>query len=171
MFIFFHFLAASLFWATTTYFFVSRFLTPGRRIPGLPNRTRRRPQGLFSPPPSAGANSGVEVLEFGYSFDVGVRAFFPVFVLLFVAQLILMPVLGRHNPVSTFFGNTLYLTAHCYWTVIVFLGYNSLHFLHNTEILLAPLLAWVALWLTMTIGGVNMAAHAEDWLFLWVKTA
>ena len=179
MFIFFHFLGSSLLWAAVTYFLVARFLVAGRRIPGLPggsSRPRRRPgQGLFSPPPMSaggsgpGGGGGGEVLEFGYSFDVQIRAFFPAYVFLFVLQFILMPVLARQNPVSTFFANTIYLAAHCYWTVIVFLGYNSLHFLHHTELLLAPLVVWFTLFLIATISGSNLAAHAGDWLFLGVK--
>ncbi len=176
MFIFVHFLGASLFYATVAYFLVGRFLTSNRSVPGLlPSRMRRRQQGLFAPPPPARAAtaanglSGSESLEFGYSFDVGIRAFFPVYVLLFVVQFLFMPALAHPNLLSTFFANTLYLAAHVYWTVIIFLGYNSLHFLHHTEWLLTPLVAWVVLWLVATVSGFNMAMHAGDWLFLGAK--
>jgi UNC-50 family len=175
MFIFVHFLGISLFYATLAYLLVSRLLGPNSRIPGLlpSSRTRRRRQGLFSPAPSTAsgpaAGGAEEVLEFGYCFDVGIRAFFPVYVLLYVIQFILMPALARHNPVSTFFANTLYLVAHTYWTVIIFLGYNVLPFLHHTEWLLTPLVAWVVLWVFATVGGWNMAEHAGKWLFWGVK--
>lgn len=173
MFIFVHFLGASLFYATLAYFLVGRFLTYGRGVPSLfPGRRRRRQQGLFSPPPpnSAGAPAGGgEVLEFGYCFDVGIRAFFPVYILLYVVQFILMPLLARHNPISTFFANTLYLVAHSYWTVIIYLGYTSLHFLHHTELLLTPLVAWAVGWLVATLTGWNLAEHVGDWMFWGVK--
>jgi UNC-50 family len=175
-FIFVHFLAGSLFYATLAYFLVGRFLTSGRSIPGLPNRTRRRQQGLFAPAPapprpsggigpSSSSGGSGEVLEFGYCFDVGIRAFFPVYVLLFVVQFLLMPLLERQNPVSGFFANTLYLVALSYWTVIIFLGYNSLHFLHHTELLLAPLVVWVVLWLVAVLSGWNQARHVREWMF------
>ena len=185
-FIFVHFLGGSLVYAALAYLLVGRFLhTSGRGIPGLPNRTRRRrQQGLFAPPPtsrpsggrgapfssssSSSAGDSGEVLEFGYCFDVGIRAFFPVYVLLFVVQFLLMPLLERHNPVSGFFANTLHLVALSYWTVIIFLGYNSLHFLHHTELLLAPLVGWVVLWLVAMLTGWNQAEHVRDWLLLGV---
>jgi UNC-50 family len=183
MFIFVHFLGASLFYATLAYFLVGRFLTSDRSIPGLPGgrRRRRRPgrrqQGLFAPPTTgtgdgsgaAGGPAAGDMLEFGYCFDVAIRAFFPVYVLLYVVQYILMPLLARHNPASNFLANTLYVIAHSYWTVIIFLGYNSLHFLHHTELLLTPLVAWVVIWLVATLSGWNMAEHVGDWMFWGVK--
>jgi UNC-50 family len=168
MFIFVHFLGASLFYAALAYFLVGRFLTSSRGAPGLLPSRRRRQQGLFAPPPNT-AGGGGEVLEFGYCFDVGIRAFFPVYVCLYVVQFILMPLLAHHNPVSRFFANTLYLVAHGYWTVIIFLGYNSLHFLHHTEWLLTPLVAWVVLWLVAMLSGWNMAEHVGEWMFWGVK--
>lgn len=109
-----------------------------------------------------------ETLEFGYCFDVTIRAFFPVYVLLYVVQFLLLPLLARHNAVSNIFANTLYLAALCYWTVISFLGYNTLPFLHNTEVLLLLLVVWLISWLIATLVGWNMAEHVADWLFLAV---
>lgn len=80
-----------------------------------------------------------------------------------------MPLLARHNFVSTFFGNTLYLAAFGYWTVITFLGYNALHFLHHTELLLSPIALWAAIWLICTVTGVNLPSHGAVWLFLGVQ--
>jgi hypothetical protein len=48
-------------------------------------------------------------VEWAYSFDVHVNSFFPLFVDLYLAQLVLSPVLTRSNWVCLFFGNTLYL--------------------------------------------------------------
>lgn len=112
LFVFVHFLAISLLVATAAYFFVGRLLGPG--IAGLPGR--RRQHGLFTQ-----VGDG-EQLEFGYCFDVGglsqerpfeksgvstnfltrklfgglqvaIRAFFPVWVLLYVVQFILGPLI------------------------------------------------------------------------------
>jgi hypothetical protein len=80
VFIFGHFLGPSLLVATASYLLVGRLLGPsvlGRR------------RGLFS------AEGGGEQLEFGYCFDVAIRAFFPVWVFLYVVQFILMPVVVR----------------------------------------------------------------------------
>lgn len=46
-----------------------------------------------------------------YAFDVHANSFFPLFLQLYVAQLLLAPVVTRSNWVCLFFGNTLYLSA------------------------------------------------------------
>ncbi len=138
LFVFVHFLLVSLLVATAAFFLVGRLLGPG--IQGLPGR--RRQAGLFRRP----ADGEGDVLEFGYCFDVSVvvafprrgvcsvngyleqvaiRAFFPVWVLLYVIQFILWPLISRDYWISLFLGNTLYMVALGYYTVICFLGYNG----------------------------------------------
>jgi hypothetical protein len=117
-FVFGHFLLSSLLIATAAYFLVGRLLGPG--VPGLPSWGGNRRRGLFGPPPGEG-----ERLEFGYCFDVAIRAYFPVWVFLYVVQFLLMPVVAKGYWVSLFLGNTLYLLAFEYYTVITFLGYNG----------------------------------------------
>ena len=121
-----HFLLAGLAVATVMYFLVGRLLGPG--VAGLPTflgRGRRR--GLVA---QAGGE-GAEQLEFGYCFDVAIRAFFPVWVFLYVVQFVLMPVIAKEYWLSLFLGNTLYLLAFGYYTVITFLGYNGRSFVHS----------------------------------------
>jgi hypothetical protein len=117
VFVFGHFLMGSLCVATVSYFLVGRALGPG--VPGLPSWGRRQ-RGLFGNPPGEG-----EQVEFGYCFDVAIRAFFPVWVFLYVVQFLLMTVIAKEYWISLFFGNTLYLLAFGYYTVITFLGYNG----------------------------------------------
>ncbi|CAD6577195.1 MAG: hypothetical protein ASARMPREDX12_008257 [Alectoria sarmentosa] len=148
LFVFVHFLAVSLLVATAAFFLVGRLLGPG--IAGLPGR--RRQQGLFTQ-----AGEG-EQLEFGYCFDVAIRAFFPVWVCLYVMQFILWPLIARDNWVSMFFGNTLYLVALGYYTIVCFLGYNALPFLHHTELLLSPCFVYAILWFA-SLFGFNIAKH------------
>ncbi|KIW28639.1 uncharacterized protein PV07_08283 [Cladophialophora immunda] len=162
MFVVVHFLAGSLLVSTLAYYLVGRLLGPG--IAGLPGR--RRQQGLFGPP---GGSRRAEVLEFGYCFDVSIRAFFPPYVLLYIVQYILMPVINHQNHASTFFANLLYLAAGIYWSLITFLGYNALHFLHHTQLLLSPMLAWIVIWLVCTILNINLATLGTRWLFAGVK--
>lgn len=108
LFVFAHFLVVSLLVATAAFFLVGRLLGPG--IAGLPGR--RRQHGLFTQ-----VGEG-EQLEFGYCFDVSgwgshgfgetgklteravqvaIRAFFPVWVWLYVMQFILWPLIARDN--------------------------------------------------------------------------
>jgi hypothetical protein len=167
MFVVVHFLAGSLFVSTLAYYLVGRLLGPG--IAGLPGR--RRQQGLFGPPGGdSRGGGGAEVLEFGYCFDVSIRAFFPPYVLLYIFQYILMPIINHQNRASTFFANLLYLGAGLYWSMIIFLGYNALHFLHHTQLLLSPMVAWIVIWLVCTILGINLSTVGSRWLFLGVKS-
>jgi hypothetical protein len=83
-FIFVHFIGSSLLIATISYFVIGRLLRPG--VPGLPGRRR---QGLFT------QLGDEEQLEFGYCFDVSIRAFFPVWFFLYVVQFLLMPLIAK----------------------------------------------------------------------------
>ncbi|KAF2155377.1 UNC-50 [Myriangium duriaei CBS 260.36] len=159
-FVFGHFLAASLLISTAMYFLVGKFLGPG--VPGLPGRSRRA--GLFGPPSGAPG----EQLEFGYCFDVSIRAFFPVWVFLYVVQFLLMPVISRDYWVSEFFGNLLYLVAFGYYFVITFLGYNALPFLHHTELLLSPIVV-AGLLFIISLFGFNLPKHLAPVLWAGVQ--
>ncbi|GAA5920714.1 hypothetical protein JCM6882_007270, partial [Rhodosporidiobolus microsporus] len=50
-------------------------------------------------------------VEWPYAFDIHANAFFPFFLQLYVAQLVLAPVVTRSNWISLWVGNTLYLAA------------------------------------------------------------
>jgi hypothetical protein len=123
MFVVLHLLVSSLAVATVMFVLVGRVLGSGV-VASLPTflTGRRRQRGLFG---QAGGEAGAEQLEFGYCFDVAIRAFFPVWVFLYVVQFVLMPVIARQYWASLFVGNSLYLLAGGYYTVITFLGYNG----------------------------------------------
>ncbi|KAF2769105.1 UNC-50 [Teratosphaeria nubilosa] len=124
-----HFLGTSLLVSTLMYFLVGRVLG-------------KRRQGLFGPP-----SSDEEGLEFGYCFDVSIRAFLPIWTFLYVLQFLLMPLIAQDYWVSNFFGNTMYLAALSYYFIITFLGYNALPFLSRTEVLLTPIPVLIIIWL------------------------
>ncbi|KAL3458512.1 UNC-50 [Aspergillus heterothallicus] len=163
LFIFLHFLGSSLLVSTIGYFVVGRLFGPNgaaASITGLRIRGRRRgaAQGLFTQPGEK------DQLEFGYCFDVSNRAFFPLYLHLYVVQFLLLPLLTRSpsNFLATFLGNTLYLSALTYYTYITFLGYNALPFLHNTELLLLPILVFAILWLVSLIAGWGIVMHGRS---------
>ncbi|CAL5866600.1 uncharacterized protein PFLUO_LOCUS809 [Penicillium psychrofluorescens] len=168
-FIFIHFIGSSLLISTIGYFVIGRLFGPDGAATSLAglrgSRGRRRgaAQGLFAQPGEK------EQLEFGYCFDVSNRAFFPLYLHLYVVQFLLLPLLTRSpsNFLATFLGNTLYLSALIYYTYITFLGYNALPFLHNTELLLAPILIFAVLWLVSLIAGWGVVAqgHSVEGLF------
>ncbi|KAE9967395.1 hypothetical protein BLS_006401 [Venturia inaequalis] len=148
VFVFGHFIGSSLVISVIAYFLVGRLLGPG--VKGLPGR--RRQQGLFVQPGEE------EQLEFGYCFDVAIRAFFPVWVFLYVVQFLLMPVVAKEYWLSLLLGNSLYLLAFGYYTIITFLGYNALPFLAHTELLLFPTGVLTILWFA-SLFGFNMSRH------------
>ena len=108
-------------------------------------------------------------VEWLYAFDVHCNAFFPLFILLFVLQFFLSPMLLMESgktitPVESsgamnnkfgetqgaavihkegflpvFFSNVLYLFAGTYYHYLTFLGYNALPFLEKTEYFLYPI--------------------------------
>nr|OQN99881.1 hypothetical protein B0A51_17573 [Rachicladosporium sp. CCFEE 5018] len=134
-FAFVHFLGISLLVSTLMYFLVGRVLG-------------KRRQGLFGPPgPNTPGSRGEEALEFGYCFDVAIRAFVPVWLFLYVLQFLFMPLIARDYWVSNLCGNTMYLLALSYYFVITFLGYNALPTLSKTEVLLAPIPVLAIIWL------------------------
>ncbi|KAL8657197.1 MAG: hypothetical protein Q9226_002156 [Calogaya cf. arnoldii] len=160
MFIFVHFLLSSLVIATLAYLLIGRLLGPGGK--GLPPRMRRR--GLFGEE-GGGRDGEAEDLEFGYCFDVAIRAFFPVWICLYVGQFVLWYLIRGDHWISLFLGNTLYLVAFSYYVVIFFLGYNALPFLQHTELLLSPIVLYAVLW-AASLFGFNIPKHIAPWMTL-----
>ncbi|KAJ5772073.1 hypothetical protein N7520_002602 [Penicillium odoratum] len=164
LFIFFHFIGSSLLVSTIGYFIIGRLFGPNGAAASLAgfrgSRGRRRgaAQGLFVQPGEK------DQLEFGYCFDVSNRAFFPLYLHLYVVQFLLLPLLTRSpsNFLATFLGNTLYLSALIYYTYITFLGYNALPFLHNTELLLIPILVFAIMWLISLIAGWGVVMQGRS---------
>ncbi|KAL2705610.1 hypothetical protein AAEP93_000860 [Penicillium crustosum] len=169
LFVFVHFIGSSLLVSTIGYFIIGRLFGPNGAAASLAglrgSRGRRRgaAQGLFTQPGEK------EQLEFGYCFDVSNRAFFPLYLHLYVVQFLLLPLLTRSPSdfLATFLGNSLYLSALIYYTYITFLGYNALPFLHNTELLLVPILIFAVMWLVSLIAGwgIVMQGHSVKGLF------
>jgi len=111
---------------------------------------------LLSPPShSAPSDSAV---EWAYAFDVHTNAFFPLYLTLYLAQLILVPVVLKSNWICLFVSNTLYLAAFAQYIYGVYLGLNALPFLVRTELLLAPLLPLFTGYIVSLLG-FNIAKH------------
>ncbi|KAF1920315.1 UNC-50 [Ampelomyces quisqualis] len=147
--IFLHFLLLSLVTATLFYFLVGKLLGPG----GSSLLPRRR--GLYN---LNEEGVGKEELEFGYCWDVAIRAYVPVWVFVYVVLFVCMPLVGTKHWPSTLLSNSLYLIAFNYYFIITFLAYNALPFLHHTELLLAPIAVTTILWFA-SLFGFNMARH------------
>ncbi|KAJ6153809.1 hypothetical protein N7470_006768, partial [Penicillium chermesinum] len=172
LFVFLHFIGSSLVVSAIGYFVIGRLFGPNGAAASLTglrgSRGRRRgaAQGLFVQPGEK------DQLEFGYCFDkltwlsnwLGLEPrFLPSVPPPLCGAIYPSPPLTRNpsNFLATFLGNTLYLSALIYYTYITFLGYNALPFLHNTELLLVPILVFAVLWVISLIAGWG-GGHARS---------
>jgi len=86
-----------------------------------------------------GGEQHKEKVEFGYSFDVHLNAFFPLLIILHLVQLLYF-VFPDHSFIGRFFGNTIWLIALLYYFYITFLGYSALPFMRGTVMILFPVI-------------------------------
>ncbi|KAK9830011.1 hypothetical protein WJX72_009176 [[Myrmecia] bisecta] len=77
-------------------------------------------------------------VEWMYAFDVHCNSYFPLFILLYVVQFLLSPLLLWRSFVSAVLSNALYAIALAYYHYLNFLGYSALPFLEHTEVFLWP---------------------------------
>ncbi|KAH9453041.1 hypothetical protein MJO28_008032 [Puccinia striiformis f. sp. tritici] len=103
-------------------------------------------------------------VEWQYAFDIHTNSFFPLFINLYILQLVLAPLILRHNWVSLWIGNSLYLIAVTQYSYVTYLGYNSLPFLIKSEILLIPILIYTSLYF-ISLLGFNLASHFLNFYF------
>ncbi|KAF0298022.1 Protein unc-50 [Amphibalanus amphitrite] len=97
-------------------------------------------------------------VEWGFSFDVHMNAFFPALVILHVVQILLYNVvLHSDNFASHLLGNMLWTVALGYYFYITFLGYSALPFLKNTRVFLYPLTLLALSFVAVTASGVNLS--------------
>ncbi|GAA5885865.1 hypothetical protein JCM5296_000170 [Sporobolomyces johnsonii] len=103
-------------------------------------------------------------VEWPYAFDVHANSFFPLFLQLYVAQLLLAPVVTKSNWVCLWVGNTLYLSAFTHYAYVTYLGYNALPFLIRSELLLFPV-ALLFVFYVVSLLGFNVSHVVLEALF------
>ncbi|KAI9568003.1 UNC-50 [Boletus coccyginus] len=108
--------------------------------------------------PSSHSSLADSSVEWAYAFDVHTNSFFPLYLTLYVAQLILLPIITKDKWVCLLVGNTLYLAGFAQYIYGVYLGLSALPFLIRAEILLAPLLPLFATYVVSLLG-FNIANH------------
>jgi len=102
-------------------------------------------------------------VEWGFSFDVHLNAFFPILIILHFVQLFVYHILIEKDWfISTWFGNTLWLIALGYYIYITFLGYSSLQILKKTQTFLYPLTVLVLLYVTTLCFNWNLSRSLMD---------
>ncbi|KAF5841766.1 UNC-50 family protein [Dunaliella salina] len=78
-------------------------------------------------------------VEWLYAFDVHCNSYFPLFLLLYVLQFFLSPLLLWHSFLANSLSVALYAAALGYYHYMNFLGYSALPFLEHTEVFLWPI--------------------------------
>ena len=89
-----------------------------------------------TPTVSAGASLIMALLCFGRSFAL--FAFVPTFLLLYVVQYLLLPLLLRGGVLAALLSDTLYAAAFTIYWYLTFLGYSELPFLRGAVYFLYP---------------------------------
>jgi hypothetical protein len=82
------------------------------------------------------AHSVEQEVEWLYAFDVHQNAFFCSFLLTYVVQYFLLPILLSRSVLSCVLSNALYAVATIWYAYITHLGYRALPFLGNTQVFL-----------------------------------
>ena len=90
-----------------------------------------------------------------YAFDVHCNAYFPMFLLLYVLQLLLCPLLLLRSRLAAALSCALYASGMSYYFYVTFLGFASLPFLERTEVLLYPIGAIAAALPFALLAGFN----------------
>ncbi|EFA10930.1 protein unc-50 homolog isoform X2 [Tribolium castaneum] len=99
----------------------------------------------------------VQDVEWGYSFDVHLNAFFPPLILLHFFQLFFYNGLISHEWfISRLLGNTFWLVAVLYYMFITFLGYSSLQILNRTHLILTPVPIVLVFYIISLVAGLNI---------------
>ncbi|KAG6547553.1 hypothetical protein Mapa_011001 [Marchantia paleacea] len=104
-------------------------------------------------------------VEWLYAFDIHCNAYFPVFVILYVLQYFLSPLLLAHGFIPTLLSNLLYVVALCYYHYLNFLGYNVLPFLEKTTFFLYPVALLIILFPFSVLAGFNPTRFALGFYF------
>ena len=86
----------------------------------------------------AAADAKEEHVEWRYAFDVHTNAFVPTFLLLYVVQYLLLPLLLRGGVLAALLSDTLYAAAFTIYWYLTFLGYSELPFLRGAVYFLYP---------------------------------
>ncbi|PRP79149.1 UNC-50 family protein [Planoprotostelium fungivorum] len=104
-------------------------------------------------------------VEWLYSFDIHCNSFFPLFLILYVVQFFLLPLLLSTSFFSTFLANTLYLLAIAYYYYNTFLGYNALPFLQNQVVFLYPIAGLFVVYVISVVFNLNLCIFVMNTYF------
>ncbi|XP_077211602.1 uncharacterized protein LOC143846890 isoform X2 [Tasmannia lanceolata] len=100
-----------------------------------------------------------------YAFDVHCNSFFPVFVVLYVIQYFVSPLLVAHGFIPLLLSNLLFMAAVSYYHYLNFLGYDVLPFLDKTTFFLYPIGFLIILSPLLILSGFNPTRYFMSMYF------
>eukprot|EP00884_Botryococcus_braunii_P007011 jgi/Botrbrau1/16310/Bobra.0066s0078.1 len=104
-------------------------------------------------------------VEWMYAFDIHCNSYLPLFLLLYVVQFVLSPLLLWRSFLSTLLSNALFAIALSYYHYLSFLGYSALPFLEHTEVFLWPVGMYAVLLPLAILFGFNPTRFALNIYF------
>ncbi|KAJ0989818.1 hypothetical protein J5N97_008174 [Dioscorea zingiberensis] len=104
-------------------------------------------------------------VEWLYAFDVHCNSFFPAFIMLYVLQYFLSPLLVTHGFIPLLLSNLLFMVAISYYHYLNFLGYDVLPFLDKTTFFLYPIGLVIILSPLMILSGFNPTRYVMNLYF------
>ncbi|KAJ4791815.1 Unc-50 [Rhynchospora pubera] len=104
-------------------------------------------------------------VEWLYAFDVHCNSFFPAFIMLYVIQYFLSPLLVAHGFIPVLLSNLLFMVAITYYNYLNFLGYDVLPFLDRTTFFLYPIGLAIILSPLLILIGYNPTRHIMSLYF------
>lgn len=108
-------------------------------------------------------HGAAQPMEYLYAFDVHCNAFFPLFLLTYVLQYLLLPVLYSDGIAATAVANTLHTLAVAYYCYIVSLGYNTLPFIERAEVFMIPAVVFAIVALVLVLTRTNLTVVFVAW--------
>ena len=139
--------------STIGWWFANNYLHEQAQQPPAPGGSAyRRPQAPWA------AEERRESVEWLYAFDIHCNAFVPVYLVLYVLQYLMLPLLLRPGLLARLLSNTLFAGGFSAYHYLTFLGYSEMPFLHKCEIFVYPIaLVLLAFVLSLPLG-INCTA-------------
>jgi hypothetical protein len=111
------------------------------------------------------AMTSIQFVEWLYAFDVHCYSFVPFYLILYVLQYFLLPLLLSQSLFSTVMSNILYLSAFSAYQYVTFLGFECLPFLQRTQAFLSPILLYVVIFFFACLLNINLSRNVLSFYF------
>mmetsp|Transcript_13194 Transcript_13194/g.21422 ORF Transcript_13194/g.21422 Transcript_13194/m.21422 type:complete len:276 (-) Transcript_13194:1233-2060(-) len=113
------------------------------------------------------SHSVEQEVEWLYAFDIHCNAYFPMFMLLYVLQFFMLPLLLSSSFAASFVADTLYVIAFSYYHYVSFLGYMYLPFLNKERVtsMLYPIAVLVVTYALFVVLNINACRFTLSFFF------